>query len=159
MGKQEITLYTDGACSGNPGVGGWACLLMAASAKKELSGAEAQTTNNRMELRAVIEGLKALKWSCKVHIHSDSSYLINAFQQGWLDNWKRKQWRNASGQSVANQDLWQELILLSEKHELVWHKVKGHSTNEYNNRCDALAVEAVKAFKTGQQQGNRVERC
>lgn len=143
----EVALYTDGACSGNPGVGAWAAILAAAGREKELVGVDPYTTNNRMELRAVIEGLKALKRPCRVHVYSDSAYVVNAFKQNWLDGWQRKGWRNSAGQSVSNKELWQELLALAEAHEIVWHKVKGHADNDYNNRCDALAVAAVKRYK------------
>ncbi len=140
----EVTIYTDGACSGNPGPGGWASILMAGGVKKELSGGETDTTNNRMELMAVIEGLRALKRPCKVDIYSDSAYVVNAFSQNWIDKWVRNGWKNSAKAEVANSDLWKELIDLTSKHNVTFHKVKGHADNEFNNRCDELAVAEWK---------------
>ena len=142
----EVTIYTDGACSGNPGPGGWASILMAGGAKKELSGGEANTTNNRMELIAAISALKCLNRPCLVNLYSDSAYLINGFTAGWLVSWKRNGWKNSSKQTVSNMDLWQELDRLSGVHKITWIKVKGHADNEYNNRCDKLAVAQSKKF-------------
>ena len=147
MAIRSVTIYTDGACSGNPGPGGWGALLQAGGHTKEISGAEPSTTNNRMELQAVIEALKELKFPCEVQIYSDSSYVVSAFNQNWLGNWKRNGWRTASGAPVSNIDLWKELDALSEQHTISWHKVKGHSDNPYNNRCDELAVAATKDLK------------
>lgn len=140
----EVTIYTDGACSGNPGPGGWAAILMAGGAKKELSGGESDTTNNRMELMAVIEGLRALKRPCKVEIYSDSAYVVNAFSQNWIDKWVRNGWKNSAKAEVANSDLWKELIKLTSVHTVKFNKVKGHADNEFNNRCDELAVAEWK---------------
>ena len=145
----EVTIYTDGACSGNPGPGGWASILMAGGVKKELSGGERDTTNNRMELMAVIEGLKALKRPCKVDIYSDSAYIVNAFSQNWIDKWIRNGWKNSAKAEVANSDLWKELIDLTSKHNVTFHKVKGHADNEFNNRCDELAVAEWKKISDG----------
>ena len=139
-----IQIYTDGACSGNPGPGGWASVLLFGEHQKELSGFVPDTTNNRMELLAAIKGLDALKQPCSVDLYSDSAYLVSAFNEGWLENWQRKNWTNAAKQPVANVDLWQQLLDLSKRHEVTWHKVKGHSDNVYNNRCDALAVAAIE---------------
>ena len=147
---KEIILYTDGACSGNPGIGGWGAILFYKDIKKELSGGEEQTTNNRMELMAVIKGLEAIKENCKVDIYSDSAYVVNAFLQDWVSNWKNNGWRAAKG-SVQNQDLWQKLLSLLEKHEVQWHKVKGHADNEYNNRCDALARGEITKIKNSKK--------
>ncbi len=147
MSLTEVSLYTDGACSGNPGVGGWAAILIAGGHEKELSGAHPNTTNNRMELQAVIEGFMALKFPCKVSVYSDSAYVVNAFKQDWLSNWLKNGWKNSAGQAVSNKEQWQALLELSAKHQVTWHKVKGHADNPYNNRCDELAVQAVKAFK------------
>ena len=147
---KEIILYTDGACSGNPGIGGWGAILFYKDIKKELSGGEEQTTNNRMELMAVIKGLEAIKENCKVDIYSDSAYVVNAFFQDWVSNWKNNGWRTAKG-SVQNQDLWQKLLSLLEKHEVQWHKVKGHADNEYNNRCDALARGEIIKIKNSKK--------
>lgn len=145
----EVTIYTDGACSGNPGPGGWASILMAGGVKKELSGGELDTTNNRMELMAVIQGLRALKRPCKVDIYSDSAYVVNAFEQRWLDKWTRNGWKNSAKAEVANSDLWKELLSLTTVHNVTFHKVKGHADNEFNNRCDELAVAEWKKISEG----------
>ena len=142
--KQEVTIYTDGACSGNPGPGGWGAILMYQAQKKELSGFEPETTNNRMELRAVIEAVRALKVSCSVKIHTDSAYVCNAFHQHWLNNWQANGWKTASKRDVENQDLWRELLSVLNKHTYQFVKVKGHSDNPLNNRCDELARLAIK---------------
>lgn len=144
--KKEVILYTDGACSGNPGPGGWAVLLIWKGKEKELSGGESHTTNNRMEMTAVIEGLNALKKPCKVGIHSDSALIVNAFTQGWIDNWQRKNWRKADKKPVENRDLWEKMLRAAAPHQVRWVKVKGHSDDEYNNRVDALAVKESKKF-------------
>lgn len=143
---KNITLYTDGACSGNPGKGGWGAILMYNDAKKEISGGESQTTNNRMELTAVIKGLEALKEECNVDIYSDSAYVVNAFLQDWITNWQNNGWKSKKG-IVLNIDLWQRLIELTKKHNVTWHKVKGHADNEFNNRCDALARGEIAKIK------------
>ncbi len=143
---KSIILYTDGACSGNPGVGGWGAILMYNSREKELSGGEEMTTNNRMELMAVIKGLEVLKESCNVEIYSDSAYVVNAFLQDWITKWINNGWRTTKG-SVMNKDLWHKLLELIEKHNVSWHKVKGHADNEYNNRCDALARGEIEKIK------------
>lgn len=135
---KDIVLYTDGACSGNPGKGGWGAILFYGDKKKEISGGEKETTNNRMELTAVIKGLEALKESCNVEVYSDSAYVVNAFLQNWVGNWQINGWKTSKGK-VLNVDLWQRLIDLTNKHNVSWHKVKGHADNAYNNRCDALA--------------------
>ncbi|NMB11363.1 MAG: ribonuclease HI [Firmicutes bacterium] len=140
----EVTIYTDGACSGNPGPGGWAALLRYGSHEKELAGYEAHTTNQRMELMAAIKGLEALKKPCSVQLHSDSAYLINAFHRKWLVKWQRNGWLNVKKQPVENQDLWKRLVTLTEKHQVRWVKVEGHSDDELNNRCDYLAKQAIK---------------
>lgn len=140
---KEVTIYTDGACSGNPGPGGWGAILMYNSFKKEMSGAEASTTNNRMELQAAISALEALKEACVVKLHTDSAYLCNGFQKGWLYNWQRNGWKTSNKTEVENKDLWMKLIELNDKHEVSWIKVKGHSDNVNNNRCDALARQAI----------------
>ncbi|HIW02539.1 MAG TPA: ribonuclease HI [Candidatus Protoclostridium stercorigallinarum] len=138
---KEVILYTDGACSGNPGVGGWGAILMYGDARLEMSGGAAYTTNNKMELTGVIEGLKRLKEPCIVHVYSDSAYVVNAFLQNWIAGWERREWKN-----VKNPELWHELIALTKMHKVTFHKVKGHSDNEYNNRCDELARgEIVKS--------------
>ena len=140
---KRVDLYTDGACSGNPGKGGFGGILMYNGREKEYSGYEPETTNNRMELRAVIEGLKMLKESVELHIYSDSAYVVNAFLEGWIDNWQKNNWRTANKKDVQNIDLWKDLLIELDKHVVVWHKVKGHADNEYNNRCDSLAVMAI----------------
>ncbi len=144
---KEVTIYTDGACSGNPGPGGWAAILMAGGHTKELSGGDKDTTNNRMELLGVINGLKALKFPCKVKIYSDSAYVVNAFNQNWIDKWVLNGWKNSAKADVANADLWKELVKLTSMHEVTFIKVKGHADNEYNNRCDELAVLESQKFK------------
>lgn len=142
----QVVLYTDGACSGNPGPGGWGSILMASGHSKELSGGEPSTTNNRMELMAVIEGLSALKRPCHVEIYSDSAYVVNAFNQDWITKWQRNGWKNSAKSPVANVDLWQKLLELTSIHEVNFNKVKGHADNEFNNRCDRLAVEAASKY-------------
>ena len=142
----DVVIYTDGACSGNPGPGGWAAILMAGGAKKELSGGEADTTNNRMELMGVISGLKALTRPCNVEVHSDSAYVVNAFMQNWIGKWASNGWKNSAKADVANSDLWKELLELTKIHNVTFVKVKGHADNEFNNRCDELAVMESKKF-------------
>ena len=141
---KKVTIYTDGACSGNPGPGGWGALLMFEGNKKEISGAKQETTNNIMELTAVIEALKLLKVECEVDLYSDSSYVVNAFLQGWIFNWRKNNWKTASKEPVKNRELWEELYSLTQKHKVNFIKVKGHSDNEFNNRCDHLATSAIK---------------
>lgn len=140
---KQVTIYTDGACSGNPGPGGWGAVLIYGDKRKELSGAEPRTTNQRMEITAAIEALKALKEPCQVRLHSDSAYLINAFRQGWLKRWQRNGWQTINKKPVENQDLWQELLQLTAQHRVEWVKVRGHSDNAENNRCDELARAAI----------------
>lgn len=142
--KKRITIYTDGACSGNPGEGGWAALLMYGDRCRELSGYDPATTNNRMELTGAIEGLQALKESCIVDIYSDSAYLVNAMNQGWLKRWTTNNWTTAAKKSVENIDLWKKILKMVTLHEVTFHKVKGHSDNRFNNRCDELARLAIK---------------
>ena len=145
---KEVILYTDGACSFNPGPGGWGCVLICGEEMKEMSGACEDTTNNRMELQAVISGLSALTQQCKVDIYTDSAYVCNAFQQKWIGNWVRNNWVNSKDEPVANKDLWKKLLAECEKHEIAWHKVKGHADNQLNNRCDELArLEIEKIFE------------
>lgn len=138
-----VKIYTDGACSGNPGPGGWGAVLIFSGVEKELSGGEVTTTNQRMELAAAINGLKALKFPCQVELYSDSAYLINAFKQNWIPGWIRNGWLNSKKDPVANRELWEELYQLSTVHEIEWIKVKGHADNTYNNRCDELARTAI----------------
>lgn len=143
MEKKIVALYTDGACSGNPGVGGYGGILIYGDVKREYSGAEAQTTNNRMELTAVIVGLKRLKYPCKVDVYSDSAYTVNGFTEGWIYGWKQNGWKKSDGKAVLNVDLWEELYTLTKTHEVTFHKVRGHADNELNNRCDELARGAI----------------
>lgn len=143
----DVTIYTDGACSGNPGPGGWAAILIAGNYKKELSGGEANTTNNRMELEGVINGLRALTRPCNVTIYSDSAYVVNAFNQNWIDKWMKNGWKNSAKAEVANSDLWKELVVLTATHKVTFSKVKGHADDELNNRCDELAVAESRKFK------------
>ena len=140
---QKVIIYTDGACSGNPGPGGWAAVLICGEHKKEIYGGSKNTTNNIMELTAIIEGLKALKQECEVELYSDSAYSINGFNQGWIYNWMKKGWKTADGKDVKNKELWQELYELTKKHKVTFIKVKGHSDVELNNRCDELARKAI----------------
>ncbi len=139
---KTVTIYTDGACSGNPGPGGWGAILSYNGREKELSGGERQTTNNRMELTAVISALEALKEPCAVELYSDSKYVIDALQKGWAMSWRKKNWIKSDKKPALNPDLWGKLLNLTEIHEMRYHWVKGHADNEYNNRCDALAVAA-----------------
>lgn len=141
---QELEIYTDGACSGNPGPGGWGAVLIYRGIKKEISGGALQTTNNRMELYAIIAALKELKRPCIVKLYSDSAYVVNAFQNGWIQNWQKLGWRKADGKAILNIDLWQELISLTREHQVQFIKVKGHADNLYNNRCDFLARNAIQ---------------
>lgn len=146
--KAFVEIYTDGACSGNPGEGGFAAILMAKGKQKEIYGYAEHTTNNQMELTAALSALLCLKSPCKVHLYSDSAYVINGFVQGWIKNWKKNGWKNASKQEVSNKELWQRLDEEARKHEITWIKVKGHADNPYNNRCDAMAVAAYKEKKS-----------
>ena len=144
--SEKIIIYTDGACSGNPGPGGWGAILMMGDVRKEISGGSENTTNNIMELSAVIEALKLLKRPCKVNVFSDSAYVVNAFNQKWIYGWIKKNWRTAGGDSVKNKELWQELYSLTKVHDVTFNKVKGHADNEFNNRCDEMAVTESKKF-------------
>ena len=138
---KEVEIYTDGACSGNPGAGGWACILSYKGVEKELSGGEVETTNNRMELTAVIEGLLALKTPCIVELTTDSKYVADGLEKGWAANWKKNGWRKADKKPALNPDLWDELLRLAEIHTLKINWIKGHAGHAENERCDALAVE------------------
>ena len=140
---EKVIIYTDGACSGNPGPGGWGAILMYKDAKKEISGGMKETTNNIMEITAVIEALKCLKVESDVQVYSDSAYTVNAFKQGWIYNWMRNNWKTSGGEPVKNKELWQELYALTKKHKVEFIKVKGHADNEFNNRCDEMAREAI----------------
>ena len=144
---KNIDLYTDGACSGNPGPGGWGVVLCYNEHKKELSGFEKNTTNNRMELLAVIKGLNSLKEKCQVNVYTDSAYVFNAFDKNWIENWISNNWKNSQKKDVLNKDLWLELISLTKFHSVTFNKVKGHADNELNNRCDALATGEIEKNK------------
>ncbi len=146
--SDRVMIYTDGACSGNPGPGGWAAILFFNGREKEISGGEAHTTNNRMEIRAAIEGLKALKRSCAVDLFTDSQYVRQGITQ-WMHNWKRRGWRTADNKPVKNEDLWRELDAAAARHQVAWHWVKGHASDPVNIRVDELAVSAMQPFKRG----------
>ena len=141
---KTVTLYTDGACSGNPGPGGWGAILEFNGTEKELSGGEESTTNNRMELTAVIAGLSALKEPCIVELYSDSKYVIDGLSKGWAESWRKNGWKKADKKPALNPDLWGKLLDLTHIHTLRYHWVKGHAENEKNNRCDELAVAQYK---------------
>ena len=142
---KKITIYTDGACSGNPGPGGWGAVLIYKQNQKELSGYEPETTNNRMELTAAIRALDALKEPCEVALYTDSAYLCRAFNEKWVYNWMRNGWKTSAKTPVENRALWEALLKHANYHDIRWIKVKGHSDNPYNNRCDQLATGAIKA--------------
>jgi ribonuclease HI len=142
-----VTIYTDGACLGNPGPGGWAAVLLSGNRRKEISGAAAGTTNNRMELKAAIEGLKQLKRSCRVVLITDSRYLHDALERGWLEKWRRNGWKTASRSPVKNQDLWRELHGLLQRHRVDFRWTRGHQGTEENERCDELARRAARGQK------------
>ncbi len=144
---KAVTVYTDGACSGNPGPGGWGAVLLYGSHRKEISGGAPATTNNRMELTAVIEALKLLKEPCQVALYSDSKYVIDALEKGWAWGWKRRGWVKSDKKPALNPDLWEELLRLTQTHKLEYHWVKGHASNPLNNRCDELAVAESKKFQ------------
>jgi ribonuclease HI len=145
----EVLLVPDGAVSGNPGPGGWAAILVSGPHRRELSGGEPHTTNNRMELRAVIEGLRALKRPSRVRIQSDSAYVVNAHRKGWIGNWHRNGWKTAARKPVENQDLWLDLLAAEGPHEITWELVKGHAGHELNERADVLAVLARERVASG----------
>lgn len=147
MIMKHVDLFTDGSCSGNPGPGGWGCVLIYKSITKEFSGGCKQTTNNRMEITAVIEGLKQLKEPCQVDVYTDSAYVFNAIAKKWLDKWKTNGWKTSTKKEVENIDLWYDLIKLLEIHTVTFNKVKGHSDNSMNNRCDKLATEQTAFYK------------
>jgi ribonuclease HI len=140
----EIIIYTDGSCSGNPGPGGWAAILIHGRHEREISGSEPDTTNNRMELRAVVESLRALNKPCKALVHTDSAYIANAFNDRWIDNWQKRGWKTAAKKLVKNKDLWLDLLSAMEIHDVTFVKVKGHADNALNNRVDELAVAAME---------------
>ena len=147
--KKIVTIYTDGACSGNPGPGGWGAILSYRGNEKEISGAEAETTNNRMELTAVIRALECLRESCIVELWSDSKYVIDALEKGWAKSWQANGWRKADKKPALNPDLWEQLLSLISRHEVHCHWVKGHDDNPFNERCDSLAVAAREFIVKG----------
>ena len=161
---KQVTIYTDGACSGNPGPGGWGAILVFGPHRKEMSGYMAGTTNNRMEIFAVIAGLGALKEPCVVEVYSDSAYTVNAFNDHWIDNWQKNGWRKSDKSPALNVDLWKLLlqVIRTKKHEITFHKVKGHADNPWNNRCDELATSAIREYrrlngeKTEEEQPSKV---
>ena len=144
---KTVTIYTDGACSGNPGPGGWGAILRYRDTEKELSGGAAETTNNRMELTAVIEALRLLREPCIVELYSDSKYVIDALSKGWARGWKARGWVKSDKKPALNPDLWEQLLALTEVHQVRCHWVKGHTENENNNRCDQMAVAESKKFR------------
>ena len=146
---KEVIIYTDGACSGNPGPGGWGAILSYMGTEKEISGGAADTTNNRMELTAVIEALSRLKEPCAVDLYSDSKYVIDAIEKGWVYGWKKRGWIKSDKKPALNVDLWEKLLPLIARHQMRWHWVKGHAENPKNNRCDELAVAQSKHFQKG----------
>lgn len=150
MSKKTVTIYTDGACDPNPGIGGWAAILLYGDTRKEITGGERESTNNRMELTAVIEALKLLKEPCVVTLITDSEYVKNAFTQGWLDNWQKRNWRTSDKKPVKNKDLWELLLAATHQHEIHWKWVRGHANDELNNRCDELAVMARQKIARGE---------
>ena len=142
----DVTIYTDGACSGNPGAGGWGAILMCGDHSKQISGGDAETTNNRMELTAVIEALLALKSPSRVTLYSDSAYVVNAFNQNWLTNWQNSAWRTSGRKPVQNKDLWLKLIELTKIHKVKFVKVKGHSDNTFNNECEKNPTATIVKY-------------
>lgn len=144
---KNVTLYTDGACSGNPGPGGYGAILIFKGFEKEISGGELNTTNNKMEITAVVKGLEAIKERCRVTVYSDSAYVVNAVEKGWIKSWKKNGWKKADKKPVKNVDLWERLLEFMDYHEVKFVKVKGHADNEYNNRCDRLAVKETNLLK------------
>ena len=149
----KVEIYTDGACRGNPGRGGYGTILKSGSFEKELSQGYQLTTNNRMELRAVMAGLAALKKRCEVKVFSDSKYVVDANNQKWIEGWKKKGWKRGKGEKLANADLWQELDVLRSRHEVTWHWVKGHAGHAENERCDELATGAADGEELGKDFG------
>jgi ribonuclease HI len=141
---KKVVIYTDGACSGNPGPGGWGAVLIYNKRQKEISGFAENTTNQQMEIAAALEALRQLKEPCEVDIYSDSAYLVNAFIHGWINRWQKNGWRNAEKKPVANREFWEKLLDAAAPHSLHWHKVAAHGVNELNNRCDYLARQEIK---------------
>jgi len=155
---KKVRIYTDGACSGNPGPGGWGAILIYGGVKKELCGGEVLTTNNRMELLSVICALEALREPCDVELFTDSQYVANAINLGWLDSWKKKGWKRKGG-DVKNPDLWMKLVPLLETHNVSFMWIKGHADNEFNNRCDELAVEESRKFREDQNRDGDAKKA
>lgn len=147
---KTVDIYTDGACTNNPGDGGYCAILIYNGIEKIVSGNEEMTTNNRMELLAVIKGLEALKEKCNVNVYSDSQYVVDAFNQGWIFSWVQNKWKTVGKKDVKNVDLWIKLFALYNEHKITFIKVKGHSDNEYNNRCDKIAVSEYKKLNNNQ---------
>lgn len=150
---KRVTIYTDGACSGNPGPGGWGAVLLYGAHRREISGFEASTTNNRMEMMAAIQALRLLREPCEVELYSDSSYLVDAFNKKWIQNWSARGWVKTDKKPVKNQDLWEELVALSSTHKVRFVYVKGHADNPENNRCDQLATGAIRLARGEQNSG------
>lgn len=148
---KQVTIYTDGACSGNPGPGGYGVVLIYNGVEKELSGGEQATTNNRMELTAAIAGMEALKESCKIDLYSDSKYLVDGVTKGWAAGWRKRGWIKSDKKPALNPDLWEQVLDLLDRHEVTLHWVKGHADNPYNNRCDKLAVAETEKFKRARE--------
>lgn len=144
---KKVEIYTDGACSGNPGLGGYCAILIYKGVEKVVKGSEKDTTNNRMELLAVINGLEALKEPCQVDLYSDSQYVVDAFNKGWIETWQQNNWRTSNKSDVKNVDLWKQLISLTQINTVNFIKVKGHADNVYNNKCDKFAVEEYKKLQ------------
>ena len=144
---KTVTIYTDGACSGNPGPGGWGAILEWNGVEKEISGGEASTTNNRMEITAVLRALALLKEPCVVELYSDSKYVIDALEKGWVYGWKKRGWVKSDKKPALNADLWEQMLAQVARHDVRYHLVKGHASNEKNNRCDELAVMESRKFK------------
>jgi ribonuclease HI len=144
--SRDITVYTDGACSGNPGPGGWAAIITEDGTERIVSGAESRTTNQRMELTAAIEGLAAIPGRRRVHVHTDSAYVMNCFEQRWWERWEKNGWLGAGKKPVTNRDLWERLLAQVRRHDVVWHKVRGHSGDVMNDRVDALARGAIASL-------------
>ena len=155
---KKVTIYTDGACSGNPGPGGWAAVLQYKEAAREISGADKMTTNTRMELMAAIRALEFLKEPCIVDLYTDSAYLHRAFEEKWIERWMVSNWNTSAKKPVENQDLWKNLIVLTDKHTVSFKKVKGHSDNPHNNRCDKLARDAIKLLTVNDQKNGALHQ-
>ena len=153
MAKDQVTIYSDGACLGNPGRGGYGTVMLFGDHRKELCQGYRRTTNNRMELLGAIVGLEALSRTCAVDLYSDSTYVVNAMSKGWLEGWQRRGWKTSSKQPVKNQDLWRRLVEAVGDHDVRWHWVKGHAGNAENERCDTLAVEAANGVDLWDDDG------